>query len=309
MWVSTSVYQEILEVSPASARSARYIVEMRWLVVAVVCAGCYAPHPQAGSPCMTGVCPEGLVCSPATATCEVTAVPVPHDAAPDGTPVVDGRLGDAAPPLPDATPVDAAPTVPVLVQQITAHIDTGATVSAALPNPTQAGDVLMMIGGNPQGGLISVTGGGVASWTRLARSTANVNIEIWIGVTAGSSDSVVIALPGANAPNTLWLGEWSGLTTTLDGMATGNGTTSPAHTPTLGLANARELVVFAVADGQGNAFGTPAPGAWTAAMPVNSTFVNQAEWYAIVNGGAVGPAVSETASNWDAALVALRIAP
>jgi hypothetical protein len=43
-------------------------------VVAVVLLGaCYAPHPQAGAACPDNVCPTGLVCSPATHTCEVTA--------------------------------------------------------------------------------------------------------------------------------------------------------------------------------------------------------------------------------------------
>ncbi|HSN29017.1 MAG TPA: hypothetical protein VLT45_22170 [Kofleriaceae bacterium] len=34
--------------------------------------GCYSPHPQAGAPCPDNVCPTGLVCSPATHTCEIT---------------------------------------------------------------------------------------------------------------------------------------------------------------------------------------------------------------------------------------------
>src|SRR6185369_215656 len=35
-----------------------------------MCAACYAPSPQAGAPCADGVCPSGLVCAPATQTCE-----------------------------------------------------------------------------------------------------------------------------------------------------------------------------------------------------------------------------------------------
>ena len=37
-------------------------------------AGCYAAHPGAGSPCSEGPCPTGLVCSPASQTCELTAI-------------------------------------------------------------------------------------------------------------------------------------------------------------------------------------------------------------------------------------------
>ena len=55
-----------------------------WLVASA----CYSPHPQAGSPCPDNICPTGLVCSPATHTCEVTAQngdAGPLDAAPDAT--------------------------------------------------------------------------------------------------------------------------------------------------------------------------------------------------------------------------------
>ncbi|HEV7556114.1 MAG TPA: hypothetical protein VGO00_11690, partial [Kofleriaceae bacterium] len=52
---------------------------MRRLLVLV--AACYAPTAQSGSPCDPGPCPSGLICSPATHTCEVTAVDI--DAATD----------------------------------------------------------------------------------------------------------------------------------------------------------------------------------------------------------------------------------
>ncbi len=43
-------------------------------IVLSAVAACYAPHPPAGAPCSTGGdCPDGLVCSPATNTCELTA--------------------------------------------------------------------------------------------------------------------------------------------------------------------------------------------------------------------------------------------
>jgi len=50
-------------------------------------AGCYAPRPPAGAHCADGVCPSGLVCSPATQTCELTATD-PADAALDTPPVL-----------------------------------------------------------------------------------------------------------------------------------------------------------------------------------------------------------------------------
>jgi hypothetical protein len=44
-------------------------------VAAVVAlAGCFDPHPIAGTPCPDGQCPAPLVCSPASMTCEMTAI-------------------------------------------------------------------------------------------------------------------------------------------------------------------------------------------------------------------------------------------
>ena len=74
---------------------------MRWCVL-VLLAGCYAPAPPAGAPCNDGdACPAPLVCSPATHTCERTAVPA--DASVD-TPTIDGPPGDLdGDGVPDAT--------------------------------------------------------------------------------------------------------------------------------------------------------------------------------------------------------------
>lgn len=64
---------------------------MRALAAFVSLAGCYDPAPQAGSPCADGGrCPSGLVCSPATQTCEREAQPTVDapsaDAGPDAPP-------------------------------------------------------------------------------------------------------------------------------------------------------------------------------------------------------------------------------
>ncbi|HEY5928648.1 MAG TPA: hypothetical protein VIV11_43480 [Kofleriaceae bacterium] len=63
---------------------------MRVLVAAGLLAGCYAPAPPAGAPCVDGMCPTGLVCSLATYTCETTGVD------PDARVDDDARLDDAA---------------------------------------------------------------------------------------------------------------------------------------------------------------------------------------------------------------------
>lgn len=87
---------------------------MRWCVL-VVLAGCYAPVPPAGAPCNDGdVCPAPLVCSPATHTCDRTAMPA--DAHEDDAPVdgpIDGppsdRDGDGIPDAEDDCPMVADP--------------------------------------------------------------------------------------------------------------------------------------------------------------------------------------------------------
>ncbi|HEY5948240.1 MAG TPA: hypothetical protein VIV40_22240 [Kofleriaceae bacterium] len=68
---------------------------MRRLLAVGLLAGCYAPSPPAGSPCLDGVCPTGLVCSPATNTCEHGSAD--RDAAPDDA------LTDANPPSDGST--------------------------------------------------------------------------------------------------------------------------------------------------------------------------------------------------------------
>ena len=57
---------------------------MRSLIALGLLAGCYEPSLPAGAPCPDDVCPNGLVCSPATKTCEHESVPA--DAAPDTDP-------------------------------------------------------------------------------------------------------------------------------------------------------------------------------------------------------------------------------
>lgn len=186
------------------------------LVCVVVIAGCFSAHPAPGAPCAdNGACPTGLVCSPATDTCELHAIDI------DAGTRLDAAIDARRPP--DAAP-DAA-TSPTLVQQAGNSAASAPTISATLPAVPAAGDVLVMIGGNPQGALTSVTGGGVATWTRAARSTANANVEVWYGVTDGSNAVVTIMLAGSASSMSIVVAEWSGLATTntLDGALDSNG--------------------------------------------------------------------------------------
>jgi hypothetical protein len=47
---------------------------MRSLIGSCLLVSCYSPRFPAGTPCPDDVCPSGLVCSPATKTCEVEAI-------------------------------------------------------------------------------------------------------------------------------------------------------------------------------------------------------------------------------------------
>src|SRR5688500_7818979 len=89
-------------------------------VVALV--GCYSPQPQPGAPCPDGTCPTGLVCSPASRTCELHAV--------------DAAVGDITMPIDasrdGAVTPDAPLNLPSLVQQTTNYAASTATLSATL---------------------------------------------------------------------------------------------------------------------------------------------------------------------------------
>jgi hypothetical protein len=269
---------------------------MRRLALVVV-AGCYAPHAAPGAPCgIGGACPAGLVCSPASQTCELVAI----DAAID-----DGMHFDVPAPIGDAA------VGPMLVAQSSNFGTGGATLAVTIS--TAAGDLLVMTGAAIHGPLTSVSGGG-ALWARAARALQNTNVEIWYGITDGSSNDVTITLTGNTQDIWMVVSEWSGIATTnpLDGAIATSGVVSPADAGMVVTANARDLLVFAVADGTPNTFGTPSPGAWSALDTIAAAgfFPTQAEWYRVTGiAGRFDPHVDETAGQWDAAIAAFRVAP
>lgn len=66
---------------------------MRGVIAAGLLVGCYSPKPNAGAPCPDGVCPSGLVCSPATQTCELTAADAAIAVTPDAfIPPIDSAM-------------------------------------------------------------------------------------------------------------------------------------------------------------------------------------------------------------------------
>lgn len=271
-------------------------------VLGVAAVSCYAPQPQPGAPCSsTGACPEGLVCSPASMTCELRALdggPPPDVASPPDAVVVDGL------------PPDGPPKLPVLVQQGAAFTTTADSLSLTLPEAPVAGHVLVMIGGDPQAGLAGVTGGG-ATWTRAIKSTVNANIEIWVGVTDGSSAIVTISLPATSEQLTMAVSEWANLASAnlVDLVHGGNGPTSPASAGAITTTFAPELLLFAVGTYAPATWGVPSGGPWTSLAGVSAGVV-QAEWYRVVTApGTFAPTVTGPNNPWDAAIVGLRVAP
>jgi hypothetical protein len=261
--------------------------------VALLAAGCFRPHPATGSPCTTNdECPDGLVCS--HGACEVTLAG--DDAAP-----ADDAMTDAA--------SDAAPGGPMHVQQVIASADRAATLDATLPAAPSAGNVLLMIGANQHTSLTSVTGGG--TWTKIAGSDENANIEVWYAVADGSRSPVSLdcTLSGCETqPIWMNLTEWSGLAAQnlVEAGISTSGVTSPVHVASVTTSSPHDLIVFAFADGAPNVVGVPGPGNWIALDEVAPVAITQFAWYRIVTPGTYAPTVTETANGWDAAFVILR---
>jgi hypothetical protein len=255
------------------------------MLAAMLLAGCFNPRPASGIACSdSGDCPDGLVCSANACVGSVS---------PDG-----------------AAPQDSTGLVaPALVQQITTSVDHGATLSATLPAMPAAGNALVMIGANEHDVLTSVTGGG-ATWAIAAGSAQNANVELWFGISDGSSATVTIDCATDCDPQPSWisLSEWSGLATSnlLDIAIADNGLDSPARTSGVTTTGAHDLLVVAAADLQPNNFGEPMPGTWRPLTPIVTAAIAQSAWYAVVPPGTYTPTVSETGNNWDAVLVGLH---
>lgn len=257
-------------------------------------AACYAPDPPSGAACADGVCPEGLTCSPATNTCEVRAI--------------DAGADSSEPPLDVA--IDAA-AMPMIVQQATNHGDSVATLSATLPATPVAGHILIMIGANLSGSLVSVSGG-AATWTKAASSLVNSNVEIWFGLSSGMGAVVTIARP--QTPASMWISvsEWDGLATTnsLDAAHAAYGTANPVTAGSIATTNAHDLLVFAATTALPSTHGAPTPGSWTAMQGVSSATHTQSAWYRVVTtAGPQAPQVVQSGTaGWEAAIAAFRIA-
>ena len=273
----------------------------RWGLIALFGAwcACYAPHPQPGGQCADGACPAGLVCVASTGTCELTEVVDASLVVVDGA--IDAVQVDAG--LPDAMLIE-----PVLVQQRAAFLPATDSLTLTLPAATTRGNLLVMVGGTPAGGLDGVVGGG-ATWTLVAGSFTHRNLELWYGVASGSNSTVTITRASGASSMSLSISEWAGIAVAnpFDGAVARSGEASPATTDTL-VTTDRDLILFAVADGADNVFGNPMPGQWHALDGIDDV-TSQHAWYRVRDAaGPITPAVSETAGGWDAVTAGFRIA-
>ena len=270
--------------------------QMRFVALVLVTA-CYSPQPAPGAPCPDGVCPTGLVCSPATQTCEQHAI----DA---GSTIIDTRIVDARI---DAPPDGYVPPTPALRQQVINSANQTASLSATFSTAPTSGNVLIMIGGTPTAPLTSVTGGGVTTWTLAKKSTVQSNVEIWYGITDGSSSTVTISLTGNNSPTWMHVSEWTELTGAVDATAAFDGNTSPASAGSV-TTTTRDLLVLGITQFNTSMFGSPSPGMWTTLTPIDGAFTKQREWSRIEPApGMYSPSVTVANNGWDAALVAFKI--
>jgi hypothetical protein len=281
---------------------------MKGLALGVALAACYQPNAVSGVPCAAnGQCPGAQLCdfghAPPICVNSLTLDAAMRDATPDAR--VDGR------PMADA-PGDASAPKVTLVQQATHSAVTGTPLSAVLPNLPTAGNMLVMVGDSPQAYIMSVTGGGVASWNSATGSFSACNSEIWYGVTDGSSATVTIADIGNTMEIWLNVSEWSGLKTAapLDGATNGHGAMGAATVAPLTTAHASDLLIFTASTHVPNTYGAPAPGTWTALTPIQVGQCAQAEWYSVVGAtGSYAPSATQTGGGWDAAIAAFEAAP
>lgn len=275
-------------VATAVARADADSLVRRWVVRAALLlglVGCYAPAPEPGAPCASGRCPSGLVCAAATNTCEREDV--------------DAGVRDA---------IDASPTGPALVQAKGNQQPGVPAMTVTLDAKPVAGHLLVMTGADPAAGLDGVSGGGVPAWVRAASSTVNANIEIWYGITDGTSAAITISLANANGIKTAVVSEWVRASGTLDGAQAGSGSTSPAHTAEIETTGPT-IVIFAAANFAPNTFDAPGPGTWIE-IPYTPPVAVQQQWYRIVADPVkIAPTVALTGNLWDAAIAAFRAPP
>lgn len=267
----------------------------------VVLAGCYAPQPVPGAPCSAdGKCPAGLVCI--TDRCVLPGAVDDASDARDDAPV--DTTSDTM--LMTDAMVDAPPggPPPELLQQAFQFATPGTSVTATFQNSPLAGHILVAVAGCSTNSLDAITGG-ATSWLRAAFSTANANVEVFVGVANGEK-AVTVTLPTCATQMSLSISEWEHVSLPVETVAANAGLASPATANSITTSGAPRLLLFSVANFTPNTFGTPSQGPWNELTPI----VGQVElrtWYRVVTASATfAPTVSETRHNWDATLVSIK---
>ena len=278
---------------------------MRAVLAVVVVAGCYAPQPHPGAPCPDGICPTGLVCSPATMTCETAAIDARGG---DTSLVIDAHVSDATG---DAR-LDGSTTAnaPVMRQQKTSFLAPNTSLSMTLNAAPVAGNVLIFVGATISG-AVTISGGGVTTWTLATQSLSNANEEIYYGITDGTNAPITISRVDTATDIWMHVSEWSGLATSslFESASSDAGLSSPASAGNI-TTTAPALLVFGATDFLPNTFGTPTPGTWTALTPIVAAQVTQSVWYRLEpTPGTYNPQVTETGHEWEAAHAAFHYVP
>lgn len=211
------------------------------VVLGATLVACYAPTPHPGAPCTDGVCPTGLVCSPATNTCERSAVDPPDDAAIllDSAVEIDGAL--IVPP--DARACFGAglldiclatpPSAPLQIASTTT-IDTQSSPMCVAYTGTNPGAYCVITGTSVSiaaGATLRATGG--KPLVILSTGTATIDGTVDVGAGgAGANPSVCVAggTPGASegGPG----GSFSGVGGSGGGKVTGLGPAGAAAVTT-----------------------------------------------------------------------------
>lgn len=193
-----------------------------------------------------------------------------------------------------------------LVQQNTSAAKAATMLSATLPGMPAPGNLLLMIGAAQTDALMTPTGG-APQWRNAARSQISDNVEIWYGVSDGSSATVSIAAT-TSGPMCMSVSEWSGVANMLDtenAMHGGAGTVTAGPITTI---DAPDLIVFAVG-GYASIRTTVTEDARWMPLEAPATLSGvQLEWYRIASTPVTSQPTTETTDSWDAVIAAFPAA-
>jgi hypothetical protein len=208
-----------------------------------------------------------------------------------------------------------APTTD-LVQQQTAADPNEWMISATLPALPTNGNLLVVIGATDRYNLASPSGGGVATWTLAALSSTHANVEIWYGVSDGSSATVTIncGCPTTTLGNMrLSVSEWQGLAASnaaeVGSDAAGSSKPGAATIPAITTLDRPDLLIFGVSVVGTIAADAAGSGTWTALDPITVAPVIQSHWYQLVAEPGSYAASVMVNGDWDAAIAAFRALP